>query len=164
VKRRPVRLRLARTTAALLALALLAPASSLGQGELQPSASLPDIEDEVMCPICGTMLSLSEAPQAERQRAFIRELIAEGRSKEEIKDALVDEYGPTVLAVPGTEGFDLAAWVVPGAGLLIAAAALGIGIRRWRREPAPTADPELADSPAPEDERRLKTDLGRYEL
>ena len=78
------------------------------------AASLPDIEDEVMCPICGTMLELSEAPQAERERAFIRRLIAEGQSKDEIKDELVAEYGPEVLAVPDTEGFDLVAWILPG--------------------------------------------------
>jgi cytochrome c-type biogenesis protein CcmH len=47
-----------------------------------PRASLPDIEDEVMCPICGTLLELSEAPQAVRERVFIRRLIAEGQSKE----------------------------------------------------------------------------------
>ncbi|MGZ5336216.1 MAG: cytochrome c-type biogenesis protein, partial [Solirubrobacterales bacterium] len=73
--------------AAIAAVVLLAPAASAQE------ASLTDIEDEVMCPICGTLLELSEAPQAERQRDLIRRLIAQGRSKEEIKEALVAEYG-----------------------------------------------------------------------
>ena len=68
------------------ALALLALASAaLAQ---EPQTSLPDIEDEVMCPICGTALNLSGAPQADRERAFIRRQIAAGKTKEEIKDAL----------------------------------------------------------------------------
>ncbi|MGB7587413.1 MAG: hypothetical protein WBM00_01755, partial [Solirubrobacterales bacterium] len=41
-----------------------------------PRTSLPDIEDEVMCPICGTLLELSDSPQAQRERVFIARLIA----------------------------------------------------------------------------------------
>jgi cytochrome c-type biogenesis protein CcmH len=114
-----------------------------------------------MCPICGTALGLSEAPQADRQRAFIRELIAEGRTKDEIKDALVAEYGEEVLAVPDSEGFDLAAWLVPGLAILVAAVAIGIGLTRWRRTREPE---EPAAAPSGEDEERLRKDLAGYEL
>ena len=60
-------------------------------------ASLPDIEDEVMCTICGTLLEESQSPQADRERALIRKLIARGEDKDQIKDAIVAEYGPRVL-------------------------------------------------------------------
>lgn len=93
-------------------------------------ASLPDIEDEVMCPICGTILEASNSPQAEREREFIRAQIAQGKSKEQVQDALVAEYGPDVLAVPDSNGFDLFAWIVPIVGLLIAAGLLGLGL--WK--------------------------------
>jgi cytochrome c-type biogenesis protein CcmH len=140
----------------LLALALAAPAAA------ETRASLPDIEDEVMCPICGTLLQLSDAPQAERQREFIRARIDEGQSKEEIKDALVDEYGAEVLATPESSGFDLAAWVVPALGLLLAAIALGLGARRLLRRGHGQADePEPASA---EDTARLERDISSYEL
>jgi cytochrome c-type biogenesis protein len=88
-------------TAAALAL-LLVPAPALAQD--CPKTTLGDIEDEVMCPICGTPLGLaSEAPQAQQQRAFIEEQIAACRSKEEIKSALVAQFGEGVLALPGDE-------------------------------------------------------------
>ena len=85
-------------------------------------------------------------------------------TKEEIKDRLVAEYGPDVLAVPEAEGFDLAAWLVPGAAILAAAAAIFVGLRRWRRdsggngpnEPPPPAAPTGADA------ERLEADLARY--
>ena len=152
-------------------LTLVAALLALGAGPAlaqEPSASLPDIEDEVMCPICGTALNLSGSPQADRERDFIRRRIAEGLSKEEIKDALVAEYGSEVLATPDTEGFDLAAWVVPGLGILVAAGALSVGIRRWRAagetggagKPAAVADPEAA--PDPRRERELEEELERY--
>ncbi len=118
-----------------------------------------------MCPICGTALNLSESPQAERERVFIRRLISEGASKEEIKDALVVEYGSEVLAIPSASGFDLAAWVVPAVAILAAGGGLWVGVRRWRSE----GDDGGAQTPGPsptdaEDDALLDQDLGRYQL
>ena len=122
-----------------------------------------------MCPICGTQLGIAQSPQAERERDFIRDRIAEGLDKEEIKDALVAEYGTEVLATPDTSGFDLAAWVVPGLIVVVAGAALVIGVRRWRGRGDDGSG--SGDSSAPPatgndsgDEERLTADLGRYEL
>jgi cytochrome c-type biogenesis protein CcmH len=137
-----------------LALAVAAPAAA------GPRASLPDIEDEVMCPICGTLLQLSDAPQAERERAFIRTRIERGESKEQIKDALVDEYGPEVLATPDSSGFDLSAWLVPALGLALVAIALGVGARRLARRRRPVVEPEPL---SPEDAARLERDISSYE-
>jgi hypothetical protein len=65
------------------------------------------VENEVMCPVCGTPLNLAEeAPQAERERAFIEREIDRCRSKAQIKRALVAEFGESVLALPGDEGDD----------------------------------------------------------
>jgi len=130
------------------------------------TASLADLEDEVMCTICGTTLQLSSAPQAERERAFINRLIAEGKSKEQIKQALVDEYGEDVLAVPKASGFGLAAFVVPIAGVLIALVAVGLAARRWRRTrggPPPPGGPAAGGTSSAESDR-LDTDLDRYHL
>ena len=60
-----------------------------------------------MCPVCGTPLGLaSESPQAQRERAYIERLIASCRSKDEVKQALVAEFGDSVLALPGDQGDD----------------------------------------------------------
>ena len=146
---------------AALAVALAAPSGAAGQQA--PRASLPDIEDEVMCPICGTLLELSFSPQAERERDYIRRLIARGKTKTEIKSALVDQYGPDVLATPGDSGFDLTAWIVPGLGLAALASVLGVAYWRRKRGPPATGGPD--DSPlSPEDAARLDRDISTYEL
>jgi cytochrome c-type biogenesis protein CcmH len=125
----------------------------------EPKTTLPDIEDEVMCVECRTALNVSSAPVADQERAFIRARIAEGMTKEQIKAALVEEYGPDVLAEPDDEGFDLAAWLVPGA--LVALAALGVVLLagRWRRAESVPAGPELD----PDDARRLDAELRAFD-
>ena len=89
-----------------------------------PKTTLGDIEDEVMCPVCGTPLGLaSEAPQAQRERAYIERLIAQCKSKDEVKQALVAEFGDSVLALPGDQGDDdlgdVLVYVVPAVGILL---------------------------------------------
>jgi cytochrome c-type biogenesis protein CcmH len=147
--------------------ALLVVAAALLLGAAEPKTTLPDVEDEVMCPICGTALNLSGAPQADRERAFILRQIAAGKTKEEIKDELVAQYGTEVLAEPQKSGFDLTAWLVPIAGILLAAVAIAIGLRRWRRAardgggpPRPGDGPPLE----PAEAERLDADLARYDL
>ena len=157
-------MRLARR-AFVVVLALFAMVIPVAAGASQaPRASLPDIEDEVMCPVCGTLLQLSDSPQAERERVFIRKLIAEGRTKQQIKDALVAEYGDSVLATPQGSGFDLTAYLVPILGFLAAAVALVFGVRRWRRSGESAESAPDAGRPQGEDAERLESDLARYDL
>lgn len=155
----------ARTPAVLALLAILALALVPTAASAAPP-TLNELEGEVMCPICGTLLELVESPQAEREKVFISKLISEGRSKEQIKDALVAEYGAEVLAKPEGSGFNLSAYLVPIIAFLLAAVALVIGVWRWRRAgrdaeagPAPGA-PALSAA----DAERLDTDLGKYDL
>ncbi len=155
-----------------IAAALLLPTTALATSAMpgtppQAQANLPDIEDQVMCPVCGTALNLSFSPQADRERAFIRHEIAKGKTENEIIDDLVAQYGTSVLAEPPKSGFDLTAWLVPGIAIIIAAIAIGFGLRRWRRagrkleEKAATNGDEPLDS---EERERLESDLARYDL
>lgn len=148
----------------VLVLAAALPAAAAGQAAPEPQTSLPDIEDEVMCTICGTALQLADAPQAERERAFIQGLIDQGLTKDQIKDELVEEYGPAVLAVPRAEGFDLAAWIVPIGGFLIAIVAIAMAARRWRRSGPDDSDQTPQRDIAPEDDERLEADIARYQV
>jgi len=144
------------------ALTLVATPAAAGAAPA-PQTTVQAIEAEVMCPICGTLLELSDSPQARREKVFVARLVAEGESKAEIKDALVAQYGPAVLALPEASGFDLSAYLVPAIAFVLAAALLVIGIARWRRD-GDRAPPADAAPPRGEDAERLEADLSRYDL
>jgi cytochrome c-type biogenesis protein CcmH len=150
--------------AAALALAFLL-ASAAGAPAAPARVSLPAIERQVMCVTCKIPLNVAESPQADRERAFIAGLIARGQSAAQIKDALVREYGPSVLGLPRAHGFDLTAYLVPLAvvvGLLVLLAAL---LPRWRRRGG-GAGPERDAPVAPlahDDAARLDADLARFD-
>jgi len=118
-----------------------------------------------MCPICGTLLELSDSPQARREKVYVAKLAAGGKTKAEIKDALVAQYGPAVLALPKGSGFDLTAYLVPVLALLVAIAAIALALARWRRD-GRNAQAESAAGLAPraEDAERLDADIARYDL
>src|SRR5689334_1307666 len=118
------------TRALVAALLVLAAAAAPAHAA---RASLTDIEDEVMCVVCNVPLNIAESPQADRERALIRQLIAQGKTKQQIKDALVGEYGQAVLATPHGGGVDWAAWAIPAALIAAVLAALAIVVPRWRR-------------------------------
>jgi cytochrome c-type biogenesis protein CcmH len=158
--------RLAAQALVVLALALAA-ALPAGASEAHPTPA--DLEDEIMCPVCGTTLDQSDAAIARQMKAFIARRIAAGDTKSEIRAALVDEFGERVLASPPKRGFNLLAWLLPVAGLLLGAGVLGAAAWRWSRprEPAgtPAADPR-ANGRAPLDpelERRLDEELARFD-
>lgn len=152
-----------RLLVAFLTAVLLAGAPA---GATAAETTLPDVEDEVMCPTCKMPLNTAQSPQADEQRQFIRELIAEGKDKEQVKAALVAEYGQNVLADPDDDGFGVAAYIVPV--LLIAALAAGLLLllprRRGRkRRPAPAAAAAGGPSISAADAARLDEDLARYD-
>jgi len=150
------------TIAATLALLALASPSLAAT----PRTSIADVEGEVMCPICGTLLELAESPQAQRERVLVKRLIDEGKTEAEVKDVLVAQYGKAVLALPGGSGFDLTAYLVPAIAFALAGVALALGVRRWHRaaRPLDAAGSHQAGGPRGEDAERLDADLARYDL
>jgi cytochrome c-type biogenesis protein CcmH len=137
---------------------------------LAPTASavcptVADLEDELICPTCKTTLDQSDAPVARQIKALVARRVAQCASKEEIKDELVADFGPAVLAAPPREGFHWLAWLLPLAGLLAAAGVISVLVWRWSRSrPAEASADSNGRLPLdPELERRLDRELARYD-
>jgi len=148
---------------AVAALALAAPALA---SEQHPT--LGELEGQLMCPICeGETLAQSDAPAAQRIKAYIQQRIDEGATRSEIKRELVEQWGTRILAAPPRHGFDLLAWLLPIVGVLAGALVLGVLAWRWTRvrEPEPTPQRwSLNGHPLdPDEERRLDEELARFD-
>jgi cytochrome c-type biogenesis protein CcmH len=146
-----------RSTALALVVGLFATAAAFAA---PPNAA--DLEAELVCPVCETTLDQSNAPVAERMKTFIRVRIAAGDSEQEIKDALVAQFGSEVLAEPPSGGFGLLAWLLPIAGLVGGAIAVALLIRAWSRRGPPNG-PESGDALDPELERLVDDELARFD-
>jgi cytochrome c-type biogenesis protein CcmH len=152
---------------AVLAGAAALPAAAVAQD--CPRTTLADVEDEVMCPVCGTPLALAtEAPQAQQERAYIERLIADCRSKEQVKRALVAQFGEGVLALPGDESGDddledLLVYAIPALAILGALGGIAFALRRWRRQPPPAANRAQPAGPS-DPSGRVDADMERYDL
>ncbi len=152
-------MRLRLPAALLCALVLGGPAAAAAQ---PARVSLPVIERQVMCVTCKIPLNVAESPQADREREYIRRLIAEGNDEAQIKSALVAQYTSAVLGLPQTHGFDLAAYLVPVAVVVGLLALLFFLLPSWRRRSA--AGPGDGGGPlSPQDAARLESDLALFD-
>jgi cytochrome c-type biogenesis protein CcmH len=137
----------------------LAPAQSAAA----PRASLTQIQNDVMCVACHESLAVARSPQAFSENDYIRTLILQGETRQQIERNLVAQYGPAVLAKPPAEGFNLLIYVLPPVLLAIGVLTLLVTIPRWRQRSRVAAAAPLPTGPAldPEDARRLDEDLAR---
>ena len=142
----------------LVAAVVLASFAATVSAVAAPSPS--DLEAEFVCPTCKTTLDQSDSPIARRMKQVIRSSLAEGKTEAQIRDQLVAQFGPAVVAEPPKKGFDLLAWLVP-LGIL-AAGAVGVGAIAWgwRRRRADEPPPAPLD---PALERRVDAELERFD-
>ncbi len=154
-----------KATAAALVLGLLGVLAGAppGAAAAPPRASLTQIENDVMCVACHESLAVAQSPEAFSERAYIRQLIRQGLTKQQIEKQLVAQYGPAVLGKPPAHGFNLLIYVLPPLLLAIGIVTLAITIPKWRRRSRYAAAAPLPPGPVldPDDARRLDEDLAR---
>ena len=156
---------LARNRPAVVVTVLLAALALAGAAPAKtkpPSAA--GLEAQLVCPTCKTTLDESDAPIAQRMKAYIRTRIAQGATAKQIKDELVAQFGPGVLSTPPTHGFDLLAWLLPIGGICLGAVGLGFLAWAWsRRSPPDDPGPAPGGGPLdPELERRVDDALAQF--
>ncbi|MEW6568414.1 MAG: cytochrome c-type biogenesis protein [Chloroflexota bacterium] len=100
------------------------------------------IAKQLYCPVCENVpLDVCPTRACEQWRETIRQMLAEGRSEEEIKQHFVEQYGARVLATPPPTGLNWLVYVIPPLAFLGGAAILWRALRSWRRAaPAPVSE------------------------
>jgi cytochrome c-type biogenesis protein CcmH/NrfF len=145
----------------LIAGALLAVVAAPAPATAAPATwSVPDLENQLMCPVCHDLLSQSQSAAANSIRQYIQQKHDAGWSRQRVLNALVAQYGQAILAAPPKHGFGLVAWVVPGLVLLLGIAVAVVLAMAWSRSRSNGGGVLAADGPLdPELERRIDREL-----
>jgi cytochrome c-type biogenesis protein CcmH len=149
----------------LLAVSLVLMVLPSAAAAVTQRTSMSTILPEVMCVTCKIPLEVAQSPQADSERAYIQQLIDRGDTESQVKRALVNTYGPQVLALPPASGFNLAVYVVPIAVAALLVAMVSLLLPQWRRNlrRASLSAPSGPAALGPEDAARLDSDLARYD-
>jgi len=143
---------------ATLLLGLLAPTAALACNGWSEA----DMQTQLMCITCRVPIDQSESRFAQHVRVFLHQKCAAGWTGTQVKDTLVRQFGEEILAAPPKQGFDLLAWLVPGAVLLGGlglATALALRWARSRQGPGPPSTGDVDPARA----ARIDADMARLE-
>ena len=145
-----------------LFIALLLTAAPQDPQALEQEAK--QIETMLIAPCCWSQqVSLHQSPAVDEIKANIRRLLAQNKTRQQILDAYVSQYGDRILAEPPARGFSAALYVLPWVFL---AGSIGLAVtvvRRLRapasRAPAPEAAPRAALPESEAEADRLDEEL-----
>ncbi len=134
------------------------------QGPVITDDEVNAIARQLYCPVCENIpLDVCPTTACAQWRGTIRDLLAQGKSPQEIKDYFVARFGDRVLAEPPRSGLSWIIYILPPA--LILAGAVFVVLLVWRlgrKSPARVA-------PAPENNldeaymKRLEEELRQRE-
>lgn len=141
--------------AVALATILATGAASSASAQETPRAKALSKRVLCMCGGCEDSAGLCNHPggtfsgPCETARGMQKDLdahVARNESDDQILQALVEQYGPTVLVEPPKKGFDLLAWIMPVAVPLLALVLVWEVVRRWRHKAmlAPAGGPQVS--------------------
>ena len=127
------------TRFALLPLLVVIGVFTLGAADTQ--SRFDNIGHRLMC-ACGCSQILLECdhmgcPNLSQETAELRAAIGRGDSDNVILTAFQNEYGPTVLAAPWLSRFNIVAWIVPPALLILGLLGTFLLVRKWRLRTVP---------------------------
>jgi cytochrome c-type biogenesis protein CcmH len=134
-----------RTGSFFLAL-FLAAVTSCGVENPEDAKLVREITDNLIAPCCwSSPVSQHFSDVAEQIRAEVREMVAAGKSREEIMDYYVAKYGERILASPRPKGFNVLAYVLPWAALAMGAWFLIVLLKKLRSPGLAVIPPQSID-------------------
>jgi len=101
-----------------------------------------EIERLLIAPCCWSQpVAQHYSEAADQIRKEVRELLAAGKSKQEILDYYVSRYGERILASPRPRGFNLLVYVLPAVFLL---SGTGVVVLFLKKQTMQSADQSLS--------------------
>ena len=119
--------------------------AALGAESKQNAEKAREIEDHLIAPCCWSQpVSQHYSEVAEQIRKEVSEMVAAGKSRDEILDYFVSQYGERILATPRPKGFNTMVYILPCVALIVGAWLLYVLLKRLR---SPISSPVPAPLP-----------------
>lgn len=123
--------------------AVLVLATPVAAQDIEPEARA--IEAMLIAPCCWLQqVSVHQSEAAIKIKADVRVALRAGRTRQQILDEYVTQYGPRILVEPPARGFGASLYVLPAVILFASALVVGLVVRRFTARARPA-------SPAPSD-------------
>lgn len=113
------------------------PAGAQGGDKYPPGVTADDVYEvasEIYCDVCaGVSVAYCPSTQCQAWREEIGDLLAEGKTKDEIKQHFADRYGEKVTGVPVSDANRFLTYAIPLLLAAGAAVAVGFQVYQWRQ-------------------------------
>ena len=102
----------------------------------------------IMCPVCpAETIDQAQVEISFQMRQIVRDMLSQGRDRDEILDFFVERYGKDILAAPPKSGANLVAWLMPVAAVSVGLIAVYLILRSMtRRGTAPIIAQPVTDA------------------
>lgn len=108
------------------------------------------IAKQLYCPVCeNTPLDVCPTQACAEWREVIADMLAEGKTEEEIKLHFVTQYGDRVLAEPPARGLNWLVYVFPPVAFILGAFVLSKAFKSWKKTDSQFAGGAAEGSLAP---------------
>lgn len=107
-----------------------------------------EVAAELRCPVCqGESIQESPSELAQEMKGVVRDMLAAGKTPDEVKDYFVGRYGEWILLRPTTTGFNAMLYWLPPVLMVAGVVVVLLIARRWiRAGAAPDTPPVNPDN------------------
>ena len=124
------------------------------------------VEEQLIAPCCWRApLSQHYSGTAERMKEDLRQMLANGKTQDEILDHYKAMYGERILSSPPNAGFNRLAYLFTPLMFLVGGGIIFITLRRWRTGRLNRGDAAGATGPGtdPRHRDRIDAELNAYD-
>jgi cytochrome c-type biogenesis protein CcmH len=121
------------------------------------------LETLIIAPCCWRQpVSDHQSPAATEVKSEIRQMLAEGKTEEEILAHYVEIHGAKILSIPPQEGFNRTAFLMPALFTVLGLVVVGLVLRKWHSSQAKAQTASETPTEVPLDDemsRRIQREL-----
>jgi cytochrome c-type biogenesis protein CcmH len=113
-------------------LVMVAASSRAQSDSARMEAEVKEIETLLIAPCCWRQpIADHDSEVAKDMKEQVRKMLVEGKSRQEILDSYVEQYGARILSIPPQVGFNRLSFLMPVLFIIAGFVVVGAFLRKW---------------------------------